>query len=300
MRLVLFLSVLLLASLACSLTGSDTASNPPVLVVTATSQIVAQPSATPTTQPSLSPTTTNTNNNGTGGNSAPPACVVRSDWGVYTVVAGDTLSSIAQRSNTTTAILLQANCLANANVIRVGQVIRVPSTPLPPTQEPANTLPSITENGVNVRTGPGVAYMSIGTLNRGARVQPRHRTEDGGWYLIVTDGIEGWVSAAYLAGLIPSQVPVYTSPIQPPVNSPLDTIIYDDTSVYSGPGLTYMVVGTLRNGTRIQGRYRSEDGLWVLLVTDGVEGWVWAGSVSSNGNGLPVLPGPYQPPVGSS
>jgi peptidoglycan/xylan/chitin deacetylase (PgdA/CDA1 family) len=46
----------------------------------------------------------------------------------YTVRAGDTLSTIARRHNTTVARLAQLNNLTNVNLIRVGQVLRVPGT----------------------------------------------------------------------------------------------------------------------------------------------------------------------------
>ncbi|WP_082098902.1 lytic transglycosylase domain-containing protein [Demequina iriomotensis] len=44
----------------------------------------------------------------------------------YTVKAGDTLSSIAQRHGTTVAVLARENTLANASLIRVGQRLTVP------------------------------------------------------------------------------------------------------------------------------------------------------------------------------
>lgn len=55
----------------------------------------------------------------------------------YTVKRGDTLYSIATRHRTTVAQLVRLNNLSNANLIRVGQVIKVPrTTPTPP---PATT-----------------------------------------------------------------------------------------------------------------------------------------------------------------
>jgi LysM repeat protein len=53
-------------------------------------------------------------------------CQVRADWNIYTVVRGDSVSMIAKRFTTTTAILTQANCLPNANLIYPGQQLRVP------------------------------------------------------------------------------------------------------------------------------------------------------------------------------
>jgi murein DD-endopeptidase MepM/ murein hydrolase activator NlpD len=54
-------------------------------------------------------------------------CSMRTDWPTYTVVGGDTLFSIARCSGTTVNVLMQANCLVNANQIFVGQQLRVPS-----------------------------------------------------------------------------------------------------------------------------------------------------------------------------
>jgi LysM repeat protein len=56
-------------------------------------------------------------------------CVVRSDWLTYIVQAGDTLGSLAQRTNSTIAALATANCLANPDALYVGQAVRVPRTP---------------------------------------------------------------------------------------------------------------------------------------------------------------------------
>ncbi len=58
---------------------------------------------------------------------APAACTPRTDWTfTYTVAPGDTLASIARRTGTTIDVLASGNCLANANVIYAGQVLRVP------------------------------------------------------------------------------------------------------------------------------------------------------------------------------
>lgn len=55
-----------------------------------------------------------------------PATPAPPTGGTYTVVAGDTLSRIAVRFNTTVAALAQANGIANPNLIYVGQVLQIP------------------------------------------------------------------------------------------------------------------------------------------------------------------------------
>ncbi len=66
-----------------------------------------------------------------------PACTPRNDWPVYTVESGDTLYSIAVRSDTADDVLQAANCLPDPNKISVGQSLRVPKQPEP--REPAAT-----------------------------------------------------------------------------------------------------------------------------------------------------------------
>lgn len=46
----------------------------------------------------------------------------------YTVRAGDTLYSIARRYNTTVAKIAQTNNIKNVNLIRIGQVLKIPGT----------------------------------------------------------------------------------------------------------------------------------------------------------------------------
>jgi LysM repeat protein len=45
--------------------------------------------------------------------------------GTYTVVAGDTLTRIANRNGTTVARLVELNGIKNANLIQIGQVIKL-------------------------------------------------------------------------------------------------------------------------------------------------------------------------------
>ncbi len=61
--------------------------------------------------------------------SAPVNCTTPTGWQAYTVVAGDTLGGLADSINSTVAILQSGNCLANSEVIFVGQILFLPSLP---------------------------------------------------------------------------------------------------------------------------------------------------------------------------
>ena len=54
---------------------------------------------------------------------------------VYTVKAGDSLSAIAAKYGTTYKVLAEYNGIANPNIIRVGQQIKIPGKSAPATQE---------------------------------------------------------------------------------------------------------------------------------------------------------------------
>ena len=59
------------------------------------------------------------------------SCVPRTDWFAYTVQPGDTIFSIAQSAGVDMAVVIAGNCLSDPNVIEVGQIIYVPSLPVP-------------------------------------------------------------------------------------------------------------------------------------------------------------------------
>lgn len=60
--------------------------------------------------------------------------------GSYTVKAGDTLSGIAEKYDTTVAALVKANGIDDADVIQVGQKLVVPGKPKPPKAKPRVSL----------------------------------------------------------------------------------------------------------------------------------------------------------------
>lgn len=76
-------------------------------------------------------------------------CNKQTTWDTYTIVAGDTMFNIAQRGNTTLDILVSANCLVDASLISVGQVLYVPS-PIQPPESAVNTPDPLDPNRYTV------------------------------------------------------------------------------------------------------------------------------------------------------
>jgi LysM repeat protein len=94
---------------------------------------------------------------GTGGGSNNPPPPPPSGGGTYTVQRGDTLGLIAQRFGVSLADLINANNIANPNLIFVGQMLTIPGFgPSPaPTQPPDNTTPPPPATGDSTYTVQG-------------------------------------------------------------------------------------------------------------------------------------------------
>jgi hypothetical protein len=138
-RPVFVLAALLLAAFACNLGSGDQNTQPtPTPFPSLTPSLAAATTPTPTLAPTLTPTRAALPNSG----QVPPTqtnCLPQTGWPVYTVVAGDTLGVIAQRSGSTVAQLATANCLSNAELIYVGQKLYVPRLPVTLTPTSAGT-----------------------------------------------------------------------------------------------------------------------------------------------------------------
>ena len=80
-------------------------------------------------------------------------------------------------------------------------------------------------NILNVRSGPGTSYSKVTSINEGDVVSIlKVDYDDSGaaWYQICTqDGIEGWVSATYIA--VKTEI---TSPIFVPKRKPITFLIF--------------------------------------------------------------------------
>jgi LysM repeat protein len=191
-RPLLILVILLLASLACSLTSSDDSSQATAIPIRSTNTLTFQltpsprPFASATSLLAATPTQSTNPGSGAGQPTAalPPTitnCTPRTDWVIYTIQAGDTLGGIAQKVGSTVNDLTRANCLANPDSIVIGQQLRVPQLPsdnLPPTATKVvvvvtATPTATTPSGGNTSNGAPV----LGTL----AIKPLLQVEGIGW-----------------------------------------------------------------------------------------------------------------------
>ncbi len=84
--------------------------------------------------------------------------------GTYKVQVGDTLNKIASRFNTTISALMKLNNITDANLVYVGQVLKIPSesnsaaTPVPTAQNNQPAVPAVTGQNGTSQVGYGFDY----------------------------------------------------------------------------------------------------------------------------------------------
>lgn len=190
--LLLTLAMVALFSAGCNLEGGEVTEE-----VLPTSTSVAQVTEEPTEEPTDLPTATATQQSAP--TAAAPNCSPRTDWtATYTVVAGDTLASIASRSNTTIDQLTQGNCLVDANLISVGQVLRVPNSVAAATVVPTQSTGS--GSCQYFTTGAPPIYETQAFLTQIETVVTNQRypvtlRNDSYYQIQLPDGRRGWVQA---------------------------------------------------------------------------------------------------------
>jgi len=131
---------------------------------------------------------------------------------------------------------------------------------------------TVSGNGVNLRSGPGMNYSVIACLNRGTSVTVTDRSNST-WYSIVYNGQSGFMSSSYLS--------IQGSQTQPEVST-------DGSSGYVNAMYVRMRSGP-STGSSILGEYNTGKALtitgssngWTAVVVDGKAGYIYSSYVSS-------------------
>jgi uncharacterized protein YraI len=145
---------------------------------------------------------------------------------------------------------------------------------------------------VNVRSGPGISYDSLGQLDAGVNVQVFARDETGAWFQILfpaSPGGIGWVTAQYVTIPSGTVVPFQATPTPA---GPMGRVI-QRLNVRSGPGTTYKSLGLLEPGAAVFLSGKNSSASWFQIDFSsgpGGHGWVTAQYIQTDAAGeLPVL-----------
>ncbi len=173
-----------------------------------------------------------------------------------------------------------------------------PSTTLTVTPlSPTITATLILINGtltikVNVRSGPGTTYDSLGQLEAGGNVLVIAQDVTATWYQIrypASPAGSGWVTAQYIKIPAGTQVPLLPTPTPA---GPAGRVI-QRLNVRSGPGTTFSSIGILEPGTSVSLKGKNATASWLQIdYPSGPEanGWVTAQYIQTDSaDDLPVL-----------
>lgn len=154
---------------------------------------------------------------------------------------------------------------------------------------PAPDSPSLIANTeVNVRSGPGTEFDSIGILNQGQTAEVVGVNGERTWWAIKVTSDEhevGWVADQFVTTTNTENVPVIVPVITPEptleqtpttAGTPLVTATVD-TAIYSGPGEDFNIIARLSAGQSAEVTGVSKDAAWwQIIIPDagGAKGWV--------------------------
>jgi uncharacterized protein YraI len=147
---------------------------------------------------------------------------------------------------------------------------------------------------LNVRSGPGTSYPSLGLIPGSQAVQVVSKSSDGSWLQILyplAPAGSGWVDAQYVT-LGSGAVPTITPRASPTASGPTGTVTIQ-LNVRSGPATTFSSLGMLQAGTVVSLRGKDSLASWFqidYLSGPGGRGWVTAEYIQTDDASiLPVL-----------
>lgn len=184
----------------------------------------------------------------------------------------------------------------------------------------ALAVPAVAKSAVNVRTGPGVSYTKVDTLNKGEAVNVVQCKS--GWCYVEHSGPDGWVSGNYLAapsggGSSSSSNPpvnfgmtfgpggptfsfsVGNAPPPPPAPAPTPKVCFFNGANYTGASFC-VTPGNTNN--KLVGFWN--DRISSLKVTAGnsvtvCRNWFYGGFCQSYSSNKPTLPWPLNNKISS-
>lgn len=164
----------------------------------------------------------------------------------------------------------------------------------------------VNTGALNIRSGPGSQFTSLGVLAGGTETQIVGRTGDWTWWLLDTPVGTGWANAMFIivrgdSSTVPHVAPgtsVAPAPgqagaeaPQPAIAGPVAFVNSGALNIRSGPNGTFPSLGSVYAGTRMPIIGQSLDHGWWLVESPYGNGWVSKLYVIPEGptSGIPVV-----------
>ncbi|WP_310883623.1 SH3 domain-containing protein [Priestia megaterium] len=128
----------------------------------------------------------------------------------------------------------------------------------------------VTASTLNVRSGAGTNYASIGSVTKGQKLSVVSKS--GGWYKINYNGRTGYVSSDYVQS---------SGTTTPPAENITYIVTASTLNVRSGAGTNYASIGSVTKGQKLS--VVSKSGGWYKINYNGRTGYVSSDYVQSSG-----------------
>jgi L,D-peptidoglycan transpeptidase YkuD (ErfK/YbiS/YcfS/YnhG family) len=152
--------------------------------------------------------------------------------------------------------------------------VQASGTTTPPAE---STTYTVTASTLNVRSGAGTSYASIGSVTKGQKLSVVSKS--GSWYKINYNGRTGYVSSDY--------VQASGTGTTPPAESTTYTVTASTLNVRSGAGTSYASIGSVTKGQKLS--VVSKSGSWYKINYNGRTGYVSSDYVQASATASPKL-----------
>lgn len=131
----------------------------------------------------------------------------------------------------------------------------------------------VTANSLNIRSGNGPNYRSLGSLKKNDPVNITGKTANN-WYRITFNGMHGYVNGAYLKKkAVQKSKPKQTNAIKVTNESGTYKVEANTLNVRSGNGTNFQSIGSLKRNNRINVTGKTSNG-WYRFNYNGKTGYV--------------------------
>ncbi|WP_280169520.1 SH3 domain-containing protein [Priestia megaterium] len=151
--------------------------------------------------------------------------------------------------------------------------VQASGTTTPPAE---STTYTVTASLLNVRSGAGTNYASIGSVTKGQKLSVVSKS--GSWYKINYNGRMGYVSSDYVQA---------SGTTTPPAESTTYTVTASMLNVRSGAGTNYASIGSVTKGQKLS--VVSKSGSWYKINYNGRTGYVSSDYVQASATASPKL-----------